>query len=953
MRLIYSLLVVLVLVNAGSANAQPGSGWQWASTSGTTINTPGRTVRDTRTDAAGNVYAVGDFMGTMTLGSYTLATLGDGTVSFNFDVDGFVVKYSATGAVTWAKQFGTAQVGSNQNGSVLAVDDQGNVYVGGSSPGFVIKYDANGNQQWIHNFTYFDIGGLNIGPDGNPLVLESDQGHKNIYKLDKSNGNVLWQVNGTGAGSNAGSLYHNFVDASGNSYYTLFNFSATTVTIGGQTFSPAGTASFVVSVDNNGSVRWVDQVNNVQIQLGYTIDPENGTSYIQISGGSGGTFQGVSVGATVGNNSYLVLNAAGTLTSYAGSSPFRGLMLVKPDGIYTIHSIGGFAGGVGTEFYGNYFIANRNAAGKDLGVIVKYNKTTAQAIWMNSFEYDGSGVTALNTMETGPSGVVVGGNYGTSIKFGTNLMTAVTGPGSSFHKDFFVGVFDPAGITGQPTTMWTGNAGNGSWSDAGNWSNGIPNGSTIAQLPAGLGSYPTSITTSNITGRLQIAAGVTITLPLNFQAGAGIINDGAIQISESGTFYGGFNAGQSALTGNGRVVIKSTGVQPFFYVAMNNSLEIDCSGTVNSLSNGAPINGSLIFTQGILQNGFGNVVMGNPNATVSSTATSYLIGTLQRAVNASGTYVFPLGATGSAETATIKLNGISGPTSLTASFTKTTSLGTVNTTAGGIPVTAALNGGYWTITPDVPLAGGSYNITLAERGYTNSVTDPTRYVVIKRVNSSSAWGYFGNNGTASINSGTVTATSNGISGFSDFAIGIATSGVNVVLPLRFLSFTAERSGRNIQLQWSTEDERNTDRFDVEHSTDGLTWATIGNVNSTGTTTRNRYQFLHEHPAAGIHYYRLHQVDRDGRFSYSTIASVTLESAGLAQIYPNPATGDHLTLDLGAAPIAPCTYFISDARGTVVQKGTITTQVQVIRLDRLPAGLYMIRTSSGQVFSFVR
>ena len=954
MRFIY--LLCFLLSPFASLLAQSGSGWTWASTSGVTINSPGRTVRDVRIDDAGNVYAVGDFMGTMTLGAYTLSTLGDGTNNYNFDRDAFVVKYDAAGNVLWARQFGTAQVGSNQNGSVVAVDNSGSVYIGGSGygstsyQGFVVKYDAGGTQQWSRTFTYFDIGGINIGPDGNPIVMESDGSHKNLFQLDKATGNTNWQFLCTGAGSNAGSIYHNFVDAAGNSYITFFNYSAATVVIGGQSYTTTGTASFVVSVDASGALRWVDQINNAQIQLGFTIDPENGTSYIQISGGFGSTFQGVPVGAAVGTNPYLVLNNAGVLTSYASASPYKGLMLVKPDGIYTIHTLGGTTGTY-TETYGPFFLSNRLGQGKDMGAIVKYDKTTGQPVWVNSFEFDGLGLTDLNTVEAGAGGVVVGGNYGTSIKFGNNLLTPATGPGTGYHKDFYVARFNPAALTGQPTTTWTGAAGNSSWSDPANWSNGVPNGNQIADLPAGLSTYPLNITTANIAGRLHISSGVTVTLPLNFNAGAGVVNDGTIWLSESGTFYGGFNSGQTLISGSGRVVIKSSGVQPFFYVPLNNSLEINCTGTVNSLSNGAPINGSLIFTQGIMNNGYGNIVMGNPDATITYSTTSYLIGTLQRQVRSSGTYTFPTGSTTALEVATLKLNGVAGPTSITASFSRNAP-GTVAATANGVPVTSALNGGFWTITPNTPLTGGSYSVSLEERGFTNGVTNPAQYVVIKRPNSSSAWAFFGNNGVSTQGTGVASATASGITAFSDFAIGIATSGVNTVLPLRFIAFTGHRQGGNIELQWQTADERNNDHFEVEHSTDGTSWTQLATVAAAGTNA-NVYAHRHEGPAPGIHYYRIRQVDRNGQYTYSTTIGIRVEASLVATLYPNPVTGRSVTLELPSAPARPLAYTVSDGKGAVVQQGSITGRTQAIDVSALRSGFYVLKIDGNNSIPFLK
>ncbi len=432
-----------LLLTFFSSNAQLGSNWDWASTSTVATYSPGRQILDITTDNQQNVYAVGRFMGSITLGGSTIATSGDGTVNFNFDEDAFVIKYNSTGQVQWLQRFGIAKTGSNQVGQVINVDTNGNVYIGGygmtgnnSNNAFLVKYDANGNLLWSKtDFPLYEVGGINNATDGNIIVQESVGGSKNIYKIDALTGTTIWTVANTGAGSNAGTTFQDFVDDAGNVYYTCFGSGA--VTIAGQSFPTTQVTTFIVSLDTNGVKRWVQPIDNVQVQLSYTID-NDGKSYIQIGGGIGGTFQGVST-ASYGGNRYLVLDNNGLLVRHLSQSPYKGLFRVKNDAIYGYVLEGG--GYNGTLNYGSFSfpVPLDNKIG--LGIVIKYDKTNDAVIWANSFSFIGDSafsVGKLLTIETTTNNkILVGGQYNATVAFGSGTYT-INSYSGSYPRDWFL-----------------------------------------------------------------------------------------------------------------------------------------------------------------------------------------------------------------------------------------------------------------------------------------------------------------------------------------------------------------------------------------------------------------------------------------------------------------------------------------------------------------------------------
>jgi len=122
------------------------------------------------------------------------------------------------------------------------------------------------------------------------------------------------------------------------------------------------------------------------------------------------------------------------------------------------------------------------------------------------------------------------------------------------------------------------------------------------------------------------------------------------------------------------------------------------------------------------------------------------------------------------------------------------------------------------------------------------------------------------------------------------------------LPVELTSFEAKAEGSSVQLDWATASEINNDRFEIERSDDGSSFSMIGTVKGNGTTmSKQTYSFSDVHPLSGIAYYRLHQVDFNGKFENSKIvvvhASETPQNILEVNVYPNPVKAGE-TLHVG-------------------------------------------------------
>jgi hypothetical protein len=128
-----------------------------------------------------------------------------------------------------------------------------------------------------------------------------------------------------------------------------------------------------------------------------------------------------------------------------------------------------------------------------------------------------------------------------------------------------------------------------------------------------------------------------------------------------------------------------------------------------------------------------------------------------------------------------------------------------------------------------------------------------------------------------------------ITDFSEFVLASNTN----PLPVELARFTAASSGEAVTLRWSTTSEENNAGFDVERSTDGETFTTIGFEPGVGTTEEAQsYRFVdREAPFATTLFYRLRQVDTDGTFEYSPVVEVevTPSAVALLPVAPNPVS----------------------------------------------------------------
>ena len=177
-------------------------------------------------------------------------------------------------------------------------------------------------------------------------------------------------------------------------------------------------------------------------------------------------------------------------------------------------------------------------------------------------------------------------------------------------------------------------------------------------------------------------------------------------------------------------------------------------------------------------------------------------------------------------------------------------------------------------------------------------------------------------------------------------------GSTTVLPFELVSFTGKNTEGGNKLTWTTASEKNNAGFEIQRSLDGKTFENIGFVKGIGSaTTPSNYNFT-DAAATGATYYRLRQLDFNGKAALSNIVAIepnVKASTGL-KVYPNPSNGSQILLELTANTEG---VIVTNAMGqTVFQQKTKRQSILQLNINDWANGLYFVK-SGQEVVKFVK
>lgn len=176
----------------------------------------------------------------------------------------------------------------------------------------------------------------------------------------------------------------------------------------------------------------------------------------------------------------------------------------------------------------------------------------------------------------------------------------------------------------------------------------------------------------------------------------------------------------------------------------------------------------------------------------------------------------------------------------------------------------------------------------------------------------------------------------------------------VIVPVTNLTFTGKKLGLANELTWSTSRELNNKGFELQRSSNGVDFKAIQFVSTKATNGNSgsilQYSYVDEQPLANNNYYRLKQIDINGKYSYSNVvvlSSSKLDKFEIVNVYPNP-TANNVTVGINATKDDNINIIVTDIVGKTVMMVNKTvakgSNSFVLNTSTLTKGIYLVKAT---------
>ncbi|WP_264790212.1 T9SS type A sorting domain-containing protein [Aureispira anguillae] len=198
-----------------------------------------------------------------------------------------------------------------------------------------------------------------------------------------------------------------------------------------------------------------------------------------------------------------------------------------------------------------------------------------------------------------------------------------------------------------------------------------------------------------------------------------------------------------------------------------------------------------------------------------------------------------------------------------------------------------------------------------------------------------------------------------------FALALEGIGGSDPLPVELMHFNTELEGKNAaSLNWATASELNNAGYEIEHAlpTTGLpVFEQIDYVDGAGTTTQVQYyNYKVPNLVAGVHYFRLKQVDFDGTYAYTDIRALRVDAPLVQKLFPTVLRAGRNTMYIQLAKDDRYKIEILTTLGSVVERHDIKAKTNTyyeLELDRnhCATGVYVVyvRNNTGSYSQKIR
>ena len=589
------------------------------------------------------------------------------------------------------------------------------------------------------------------------------------------------------------------------------------------------------------------------------------------------------------------------------------------------------------------------------------------------------------------TGLLSGGTYIVEATFDSDYSNGVTQPaiGNTYTATFDVTA--PAITPPGGTTTWISQSST-NWTSASNWSNGVPNRFSNAIIPE-----KTTGNTNTVTPILNLPTPdlyEVLTLTLNGASNStrallrvGPTTGGAT-LGATLNVYGDINNYSAGILapaiGVGYEGVSDANQNSTVYLRGGNQIlrgvldvaDLRIGGTgVKGVVNTVNVNNTMVFMPGVAALVRTVTEIPGPNGTSTFTLNT----TKTASVQLNGTLV-SIGSSASSERNDAYIEGVTvaqrsqpiagqtytyGNIGLDITTNNTfTSLVTITRTVGD-PLNAPTFPGrtpypvkrQYGVSGEVNNAPNVSTIVfhyLDSADELNGNTDENQLVIFRATNNGPPYAPVGGVADPSLN----TVTQSGVRNINTITLGSK----NNPLPVTIASFDAKRVGADAYISWTSAQEINSKGYNVQVSTNGSEYRDLGFVASTSpnSSSARSYSFTDtEKNKVGVRYYRLQQVDVDGKSSYVTPRTVTFEGKATASgvlAYPNPFTYE-MRLSLNSAVSGEALVRITDMTGRFIAQrqlavSTGANDVSVQDVANLKSGIYILTVSlpSGETKS---
>lgn len=166
------------------------------------------------------------------------------------------------------------------------------------------------------------------------------------------------------------------------------------------------------------------------------------------------------------------------------------------------------------------------------------------------------------------------------------------------------------------------------------------------------------------------------------------------------------------------------------------------------------------------------------------------------------------------------------------------------------------------------------------------------------------------------------------------------------MPMKLTSFNGRLENEtNVDLSWTSVIEFDSYQYQIERSADGKNYVKVGTIKAAGASNETiKYGFKDPLPGSGAFYYRLKQVDIDGKFEYSKSVYVNSKkgSSVVTKVFPNPFTSEVQLIGATSADLnMPGNVKVFNLTGQMI-KWRITGANAIAIDESAPKGMYLIK-----------